>query len=122
MQEWNVMTSRAFDKFDRRAFLTGALAAGAGLAAAPLCAETEPAYVTAEREIVRRNISSFRSLDWRPYFSNTKNGAILVDTVSRLLATESVLETMRAGVDAVARPDAATAVVDLVEKFGGQHG
>ena len=47
---------------------------------------------------------------------------LLVDTVSRLLATESVLETMRSGVDAVARPDAATAVVDLVEKFGGQHG
>ncbi|EAQ04026.1 ErfK/YbiS/YcfS/YnhG family protein/Tat domain protein [Pseudooceanicola batsensis HTCC2597] len=34
---------------------------------------------------VRRNISSFRSLDWRPYFSNTRNGAILVDIDSRAL-------------------------------------
>lgn len=44
---------------------------------------------------------------------------LFVDTVTRLLATESVLETMRARVDAVARPDAAQAVTNLVEKFGG---
>ncbi|PYC47612.1 hypothetical protein DI396_09220 [Litorivita pollutaquae] len=36
-------------------------------------------------EVVRRNISSFRSLDWRPYFSNLKNGAVLVDITSRAL-------------------------------------
>ena len=29
--------------------------------------------------------SSFRALDWRPYFSNLKNGAILVDMTSRAL-------------------------------------
>ncbi len=34
-------------------------------------------------ESVRRNISSFRSLDWQPYFDNTRNGAILVDIDSR---------------------------------------
>ena len=34
---------------------------------------------------VRRNISSFRALDWRPYFDNLNNGAILVDTQSRAL-------------------------------------
>ena len=34
---------------------------------------------------VRRNISSFRSLDWQPYFSNLNNGAILVDISSRAL-------------------------------------
>lgn len=34
---------------------------------------------------VRRNISSFRAKNWQPYFSNTRNGAILVDTVSRAL-------------------------------------
>ena len=34
---------------------------------------------------VRRNASSFRALDWQPYFSNTKNGAILVDLSSRAL-------------------------------------
>ena len=34
---------------------------------------------------MRRNISSFRTLDWRPYFSNLNNGAILVDIDSRAL-------------------------------------
>ena len=34
---------------------------------------------------VRRNISSFRSLSWEPYFSDTRNGAVLVDTRSRVL-------------------------------------
>ena len=79
------MVSRPFDNFNRRAFLTSALAATAGVAAVPARAQSEPAYMSAERELVRRNISSFRSLDWRPYFSNTRNGAILVDTVSRAL-------------------------------------
>ncbi len=79
------MVSRPFDKIDRRGFLSAALAATAGAAAGPALAEREPEYVTAEREIVRRNISSFRSLDWQPYFTNTRNGAILVDTVSRAL-------------------------------------
>ena len=79
------MTSRPFDKFNRRTFLTGSLAATASAAAVPALAQSEPAYMAADKELVRRNISSFRSLDWRPYFSNTKNGAILVDTVSRAL-------------------------------------
>jgi len=41
-----------------------------------------------EQEITktqRRNLSSFRALDWRPYFSNLKDGAILVDMTSRAL-------------------------------------
>ena len=41
-----------------------------------------------EQEITktqRRNLSSFRALDWRPYFSILKNGAILVDMTSRAL-------------------------------------
>ena len=33
--------------------------------------------------VVRHNISSFRMLDWRPYFDNLNNGAILVDLTSR---------------------------------------
>ena len=44
--------------------------------------------VEIERDVtttVRRNISSFRTLDWQPYFSNLKNGAILVDIDSRAL-------------------------------------
>ncbi len=34
---------------------------------------------------VKRNASSFRSKDWRPYFSNLKNHVVLVDTRSRAL-------------------------------------
>ena len=34
---------------------------------------------------VKRNISSFRSLDWQPYFSDLSKGAILVDIQSRAL-------------------------------------
>ncbi|MDG2340278.1 MAG: L,D-transpeptidase [Paracoccaceae bacterium] len=34
-------------------------------------------------EGVRNNISSFRMLDWQPYFDNLRNGAILVDITSR---------------------------------------
>ncbi|WP_319825220.1 L,D-transpeptidase [Thalassovita sp.] len=44
--------------------------------------------VEVERDLtqtVRRNISSFRTLDWRPYFSNLRKGAILVDIDSRAL-------------------------------------
>ena len=34
----------------------------------------------------RRNQSSFRMHDWRPYFDNLSNGAILVDLTSRALS------------------------------------
>jgi lipoprotein-anchoring transpeptidase ErfK/SrfK len=66
---------------------SGAAAMGAGLTGAraqeavPDETEIEPEVTTS----VRRNISSFRSLDWRPYFENTSNGAVLVDTTSRAL-------------------------------------
>ncbi|OWU86006.1 ErfK/YbiS/YcfS/YnhG family protein [Oceanicola sp. 22II-s10i] len=79
------------NKLGRRAFL----ASGAAMLAAPAIAQQTAAYnapfansTEVERdpnEVVRRNISSFRSLDWRPYFSNTKNGAVLVDITSRAL-------------------------------------
>jgi Uncharacterized protein conserved in bacteria len=70
-------------KFSRRNFVAGS----AALLGAPAFAQSEG---TTEMEndlstVVRRNISSFRSLDWRPYFSNLHNGAILVDTTSRAL-------------------------------------
>ena len=44
--------------------------------------------VEMERDLsqaVRRNISSFRTLEWQPYFSNLNDGAILVDIDSRAL-------------------------------------
>lgn len=71
----------------RRAFLAG----GAALLATPALAQTNGGFGgTTEIETdpsasVRRNISSFRALDWRPYFDNTRNGAILVDIDSRAL-------------------------------------
>ena len=46
------------------------------------------------------------------------DGELFVDTVTRLLATESILASMRAGATSVARPDAAIAVTDLVEQHG----
>ena len=73
----------AFDPMglSRRGLIAaGAAAFGTGLA--PLRAqEAVPDETEVEPEItsaVRRNISSFRSLDWRPYFNNTTNGAVLV--------------------------------------------
>jgi len=68
-------------RINRRFFL-GAGAASLGV---PAFAQQENT-TEVERdlsEVVRRNISSFRSLEWQPYFSNLKNGAILVDTTSR---------------------------------------
>ena len=44
-------------------------------------------------DAVRHNISSFRSLDWRPYFTNLRKGAILVDVTSRALHYWSEDET-----------------------------
>ncbi|WP_136636122.1 L,D-transpeptidase [Pseudooceanicola onchidii] len=77
----------------RRAFLAGSAAvlaspalgqtSNSGLYASPFENSTE--VERDPNEVVRHNISSFRSLDWRPYFSNTRNGAILVDIDSRAL-------------------------------------
>jgi lipoprotein-anchoring transpeptidase ErfK/SrfK len=73
---------------DRRAFLGTAALLGAGLAL-PAMAQTPDAGLEQHEDTaytnMRRNISSFRALDWQPYFSNLTNGAILVDTVSRAL-------------------------------------
>jgi L,D-transpeptidase ErfK/SrfK len=72
-------------RLNRRLFVAGA----AGLvsaAALPAMAQVE----TTEADVparggVRNNISSFRMLDWRQYFDNTRNGAVLVDITSRAL-------------------------------------
>lgn len=73
-------------KLARRSFLTGAACLTGSFAIAqdtgfPDPIETEP-VVTKK---TKRNISSFRVLDWRPYFKNLKNGAILSDISSRAL-------------------------------------
>lgn len=77
----------------RRTFL---LASASTALAAPSLAQTEDSTeIEAEiSQTVRRNISSFRTLDWRPYFDNLRNGAILVDTTSRALHYWSQDESM----------------------------
>ena len=71
----------------RRSFLVGA----ASVLATPAVAQqaVNSADTTEiERDlsqVVRRNTSSFRSLQWEPYFDNLRNGAILVDVTSRAL-------------------------------------
>ncbi len=81
------MSHKPFNLQSRRAFL----ASGAAMLAAPALAQdtsgvNSAATTQVERDVtetVKRNISSFRTLDWRPYFTNTNNGAILVDLDSR---------------------------------------
>lgn len=69
--------------FSRRGFIA-ASAAVIGTSATAQSADS----VEMESNIqdgVKRNISSFRSLDWQPYFSNLNKGAVLVDLQSRAL-------------------------------------
>ena len=75
--------SQFTDKLGRRSFLAGS----ATLLAAPAIAQTDDSteYRGNLGSSVTRNASSFRALDWQPYFSNTRNGAVLVDISSRAL-------------------------------------
>ncbi len=81
------MSQDSLDKLNRRTFLGTSLAASS-LLAAPALAQTDAETTEIEEEVtetVRRNISSFRSLQWQPYFSSLNKGAVLVDTTSRAL-------------------------------------
>ena len=71
----------------RRGLLrAGAALAGATLAAPSIAQQAEVFAPEPENDpAVSRNISSFRARSWQPHFSNTRNGAILVDTTSRAL-------------------------------------
>ncbi|SDE43014.1 Lipoprotein-anchoring transpeptidase ErfK/SrfK [Paracoccus isoporae] len=79
------MTRSRQGGFSRRSFVTSAMALGMGGLAAPALAQTPDAgrvqYEAAADQ--RRNISSFRAQDWRPYFQTLTNGAILCDLTSR---------------------------------------
>ncbi|GGA99940.1 L,D-transpeptidase [Allosediminivita pacifica] len=80
------MTRKARHLLDRRAFLAGT----AATLGTPALAQSVTGQGTTEVEddisqIVRRNVSSFRTLDWQPYFDNLNKGAILVDIDSRAL-------------------------------------
>ncbi len=70
-------------KLSRRGFLAASAAMIGTGAAAQTAGTTE-----IESDIssgVQRNVASFRSLDWQPYFNNLANGAVLVDIQSRAL-------------------------------------
>ena len=67
----------------RRGFLAASAAMVGTGAVAQTANSTEIEQDISER--VQRNVASFRSLEWQPYFSNLENGAILVDIQSRAL-------------------------------------
>jgi len=83
------MSQHRFDKASRRAFLAGSAATLSALAAPGLAQQPNSVEIEGEptntQAGVRHNISSFRTLQWQPYFANLKKGAILVDTTSRAL-------------------------------------
>ncbi|NCU19521.1 L,D-transpeptidase [Candidatus Falkowbacteria bacterium] len=74
---------------NRRSFIATAAALGAAGLAVPALGQTALDAGTVQEETantnMRRNISSFRALEWQPYFDNLRNGAILVDITSRAL-------------------------------------
>ena len=76
----------------RRSLLLGAAAATLGAAASlparaqsTLDSQSTAFEIPTEPGSIRNNTSSFRMLDWRDYFDNTKGGVILVDISSRCL-------------------------------------
>jgi len=82
------MSDRQNGVASRRKFLAGTAATlTAGLAAPAFASNTtQPGSESGQATVgVRHNISSFRTLQWEPYFANLKLGAILVDTTSRVL-------------------------------------
>lgn len=87
------MSSDPATPVNRRRFLGGAVAVTLGVGALPVAAQsfggaTGAGTVEADRQVsgsIRRNVSSFRAMDWRSHFDNTRGGVILVDITSRSL-------------------------------------
>lgn len=80
---------------NRRGFIAATAAFGAAALASPALALSGSTEIEGDISAsVSRNVSSFRALDWRPYFADLTNGAILADTRSRAVhfwsADESV--------------------------------
>ncbi len=71
-------------RIDRRALLGGA-AVALGTVAMPALSQVSAPEFGPDAGSIRNNVSSFRMLDWRPYFTDTRKGAILVDITSRAL-------------------------------------
>jgi lipoprotein-anchoring transpeptidase ErfK/SrfK len=75
-------------RLGRRTLLRGGAALAATGLATPALAQSLPDTVQLESPptaLAPRNVMSFRARDWRPYFSNLRRGAILVDIESRAL-------------------------------------
>ena len=84
------MRSKISPKMNRRRFLASGAAVAAGSLGSGAMAQSAAMENSTAMEqdlsgAVQRNISSFRMLDWQPYFSNLNNGAILCDIQSRAL-------------------------------------
>ena len=69
-----------------RRHLIGAAAMAVGAAALPAFAQDNSTeFDPSASASIRNNFSSFRMYDWTEFFTDTKNGAILVDITSRAL-------------------------------------
>ncbi|WOI55969.1 L,D-transpeptidase [Palleronia sp. LCG004] len=77
------MSQSSHDRLTRRLFLGSAAATFAAPALAQNAGTTE--FRPEVSNVIRRNASSFRMLDWQPYFDSLRGGAILVDITSRAL-------------------------------------
>jgi hypothetical protein len=75
------MNNKTSKNLNRRAFLAASAATLGGGAMAQSTTEVEGEV----SDTLRHNISSFRTLEWQPYFTNLNGGAILVDIRSRAL-------------------------------------
>lgn len=74
--------------FSRRGFVAGVGAILSTPAIAQIDAVNAEHTTETEHDVsgsIRHNTSSFRALDWRPYFKDLSKGAILVDISSRAL-------------------------------------
>jgi lipoprotein-anchoring transpeptidase ErfK/SrfK len=90
MQGDQRMTAETRNTLNRRLFLgatasalTAAALPAAAQSADPLAGSTEPDQPLSGP--VRNNISAFRTLDWRDYFADARNGVIVADLSSRAL-------------------------------------
>lgn len=80
------MTTSNTTGMNRRGFIATSAAALGTTATGAVAQNTNSTEIESDiSQSVERNVSSFRTLDWRPYFSNLNNGAVLVDIQSRAL-------------------------------------
>jgi lipoprotein-anchoring transpeptidase ErfK/SrfK len=80
----STMTKTPPSVIGRRAFV---IAGASSLLAAPAIAQqaNSTEFRAPVSDKIRRNASSFRTLEWQPYFDTLTNGAILCDISSRAL-------------------------------------